>query len=398
MAEMNQVSEATQLFRDIFDGKTPKRVPIELSVNYEGAASYALENNKLGDADLTLREVMYSDSYYKTVAEAVNETVLADKAPITMSSRNPVVYQLLESKCINMSSSGFMQHPEVHSLEAEEYDEFISDPFKFMVEVLLPRLYPALDCEPGRRAMLFAKAMAANSAETAKFAAAVREAGQKYKYAVIPAGRSTAPLDFLADMLRSFSHISGDIRRYPDKVLKACEVITPLMLREGLGTDPAGLPLYYRTFIPLHMGSFINQKQFDQFYWPSFKELMDGLVSPDVQGLGVDLFVEDDWMRHLDKLASLEGTVKMQFEYGDYQLIREKLENTKHIVTGLYPTSLLQYSSRQECIDKAKELLDIFAPGGKFTFGFDKSFFSLKEPILSNLRAVCEYVYENGIY
>ncbi|MFZ7121588.1 MAG: uroporphyrinogen decarboxylase family protein [Eubacteriaceae bacterium] len=397
--KQQQLNESTQLFMDLYEGRVPKRVPIELSINYEAAVLYAIENNKIkADHELNLREVMWNNKLYKAVNETVNEVIISDKAPIGMSARNPVFYQILESRCIKMSSSGYMQHPEVHSLEVNEYDQFISDPFKFMAEILMPRLYPALDCEPGRRAMIFSKAMAANTAETRAFAGAIREAGEKYGFAKIPAGRSTAPFDFLADMLRSFSNISSDIRRYSQKVLDACESITPLMVREGLGANPANLPKYHRTFIPLHMGSFISEKHFEKFYWPSFKKLMDELVAPPVTGIGVDLFVEDNWMRHLDYMASLDGIVKMQFEYGDYQIIKDKFKNTKHIVTGLYPTGLLQFGTRQECIDKAKELIDIFAPGGKYVFGFDKSFFSLKEPILGNLRAVCEYVKDNAVY
>ena len=49
-----------------------------------------------------------------------------------------------------MSNTGTMQHPEVHCLEVEEYDEFIADPYKCMVEKLMPRLFAALDTEPMR--------------------------------------------------------------------------------------------------------------------------------------------------------------------------------------------------------------------------------------------------------
>lgn len=184
------------------------------------------------------------------------------------------------------------------------------------------------------------------------------------------------------------------MRRYPDKVVQACDALVPLMLREGV-PNPDRLPPDYRVMIPLHMGSFINEKQFEKFYWPSFKKLMDGLVAP---GAGVDLFVEDNWMRHMDYLKTFNGSVKMQFEYGDPKLVKEKLSGTRHVITGFFPISLLQFGSAQEVKDKAKELIDILAPGGGYIFGFDKGLFSLEGNTIKNLHVLTDFVRDYGVY
>ncbi|MEG0378264.1 MAG: uroporphyrinogen decarboxylase, partial [Eubacterium sp.] len=226
---------------------------------------------------------------------------------------------------IIMGATGVMQHPEVHSLEPEEYDTFIKDPFFYMSETLMPRLYPSLDTTPGRRAMVLAQAVKANSDQFAIIGQTMGKIAGKYGYPKAPSGRSTAPFDYLADFLRSFTGIAKDMRRCPEKVVDACDALVSVMFREGI-PNPEKLPQNYRVMIPLHMGSFINEKQFEKFYWPSFKRLMDRLVEP---GAGVDLFVEDDWMRHMDYLKELKGSVKMQFEYGDPKLVKEKLENTQ---------------------------------------------------------------------
>ena len=83
-------------------------------------------------------------------------------------------------------------------------------------------------------------------------------------------------------------------------------------------------------------------------------------------------------MRHMDYLKTFNGSVKMQFEYGDPKLVKEKLSGTRHVITGFFPISLLQFGSEQEVKDKAKELIDILAPGGGYIFGFDKGLFSLE--------------------
>ena len=87
----------------------------------------------------------------------------------------------------------------------------------------------------------------------------------------------------------------------------------------------------------------------------------------------------------------------MCFEYGDPSKIK-KIVGKNHIVSGLYPISYLQTKSKQECIDEAKRLLDIMAPGGGYIFSTDKIIFSLKGQIAENLKAVLETVREYGQY
>lgn len=104
-------------------------------------------------------------------------------------------------------------------------------------------------------------------------------------------------------------------------------------------------------------------------------------------------------MRYLDYLWELPENTIMRFEYGDPRLVAEKLGG-RHILSGFYPITLLQTGTKEQCIDKAKELLDILAPTGKFWFQADKSIISADKDgkIAENLRAVLEYVTENGSY
>lgn len=49
-------------------------------------------------------------------------------------------------------------------------------------------------------------------------------------------------------------------------------------------------------------------------------------------------------------------------------------------------------------MDKAKEILDIMAPGGGYIFGFDKMALTLGDINLENLAAVTDFVREYGKY
>lgn len=377
--------ERTQLFMDVFDGKIPKKVPISASLTIEFAIQYAGKD---------LAEVQWNHLLLEEVYDKVCQDFISDTNPAALNLRNPLPYKILGAKNFVMSSSGFMQHPEVHGLEAEEYDEFIASPYDCIMEKILPRIYKELDTSPGQRALVFAKAFKAYYDELFAALGVIGKLTEKYGYSPIGGIEqlTEAPFDFVADQLRGFKGITGDLRRYPDKVEAACEAALPLMLKQGIPPYPPNN--YAASFIPLHMAPYIRPKDFERFYWPTFKKLVDGLAAI---GRPSMLFVEHDWMRYIDYLYELPENTRMWFEYGDPKLVKEKL-GKKHIISGFYPITLLKTGTKQQCIDKAKELLDILAPGGKYYFGFDKAIITADSVNLENLQAVLEYVAENAYY
>lgn len=377
--------ERNQLFKDLIDGNVPKRVPVSVNLTLEFAIQYAGKD---------LAEAQWDTSMLEEIFEKVYQDFPSDTNPLGISLRNPLHYKLLGARNFIMSSSGVMQHPEIHGLEANEYDEFIASPYNCIMEKILPRIYTELDTNPVQRSIVMAKAFKAFYDETASFGALVAKLSDKYGYPIVGGsdGFCEAPFDFVADQLRGFKNITGDIRRYPDKVLAACEVVTPLMIKTGM--PPHSPSKYGATFIPLHMAPYIRDKDFEKFYWPSFKKLVDTLAEA---GQSCFLFVEHDWMRYIDYLYELPENTRMWFEYGDPKLVKEKL-GKKHIITGFYPLTTLKTGTKQVCIDKAKELIDILAPGGKYFFDFDKAVITTDSVNLENLKAVLEYVVENAKY
>lgn len=372
-----------ELFKDVYEGRIPKRVPVEAAISWEAAIRYT---------GLDMKEAQWNSALYEVFFDKVCGEFNTDKAPITPTLRNPVHYFLLGSRAIVMSESGYMQHPEIHCLEPEEYDLFIEDPYKCMVGRLLPRLYEGLAGEADEKALALARAFHAKNRMGAAMAAAMAGMIEKYQFAAFPPGGMTeAPFDFLADFIRSFSGIAMDIRRCPDKVLMACEAILPHMQNLSVVQTSSR---YSRTFIPLHMAPFMRPKDFEKFWWPGFKKLMAYISARNV---GVKAFVEHDWGDKIECLKELEGRVEFQFEYGDPQKIKQTLGN-KHIISGLYPITMLQTGTEKECTDKAKALIDVLAPDGGYIFNTDKTIYSLEGRIADNLKAVIETVKTYGQY
>ncbi|HEX3032062.1 MAG TPA: uroporphyrinogen decarboxylase family protein [Bacillota bacterium] len=375
--------ERNQLFEDLLSGRIPRRVPININIPSEFAIQYAGRD---------LLQVQWNTPLFEEVMEKVCENFVTDTMPVRIA-RWPSVYRILGARNFVMGSNGIIQHPEVEGLLSEEWDAFIASPYDCLVEKILPRLYPELDRKPGQKAITLAKAFKAWSDEATTTRALYGKMTDKYGYAGLSftSGACVAPFDYIADELRGFKGILTDVRRMPEKVLAAADVATELMIKMG---TPVMINGVSSTFIPLHMAPYMREKDFEKLYWPSLKKLVEGLAA---KGQPAYLFVEQDWSRFIDYLAELPENTRLRFEYGDPRVVKEKL-GKKHILTGFYPLTLLTLGTKQQCIDKAKEILEIMAPGGKYFFEFDKIPLTVDSVNVENLQAVLEYVATNAKY
>jgi len=378
--------ERTNIYQDVYDNKIPKRVPVNISLPFEVVAQF-------GGIDLV--EAEWNPSIIEEAVDKICRTVYSDICVFMGSFRYPSFYQILKSQSFQMASNGFIQHPEVIGMLPEDYDYLIEKPYDCILERVIPRQYKSLNPnDPVNSAVSLAKSILAFNNDMMQSGTIIGKMVEKYGYypgGFFGGGFTEAPFDFLADQLRSFKGISMDIRRMPEKVLEACEALYPIILKMGM---PPVISNYVRVFLPLHMPTFMREKDFVNLYWPSFKKLLDEYAS---MGIHSGIFCEHDWTRYLDILYDLPTDTVLMFEYGDPKLIKEKLGN-KHIITGLYPIMNLKTKSKQECVDEAKRYIDILAPGGKYIFGFDKSPLFYDDINLENLCAVAETVRDYGVY
>ncbi|KPU42476.1 hypothetical protein OXPF_42610 [Oxobacter pfennigii] len=376
--------ERKELFDDLYNGRIPKRVPITIKVNNDFGMQYV---------GMDTIDVQWHPAKMEEAADAICRDFFSDTNPFG-SRRYPAFYQFMGAKTFVMGSNGFLQHPESQGMYVEDYDDFIRNPYDCLIEKILPRLYTALDTDSSNKAIVMAIGMTAQKDDYATAAAIKKKMNEKYGYFEPPANSAGnavfAPYDFIADNLRGFTGISMDIRRCPEKVIAACEVVTPMLIKRGISKNPN---LMGDCYVPLHMAPYMREKDFEKFYWPTFKKFVEGVMD---SGQGISFFCENDWSRYLDYLLELPKGIRMRFEYGDPKLIKEKL-GKKHIISGFYPLSLLKTGTREQCIDKAKELMDILAPGGRYYFDVDKVL-ATYEGGKENYIAVLDFVHEYGRY
>ncbi|RHO61114.1 uroporphyrinogen decarboxylase [Eubacterium sp. AM05-23] len=385
MSTTKQIFEERQsIYEDVLNGKTPKRVPIDVAcISSDFAIEYAGMNLLKAQYDMN----MIAEAF-EILCKNFNK---GDLFP-SYHSRLAGGYQILDSQSFIMGSSGVIQHPEVVGMSVDDYDYLIEKPYDCLVEKIIPNHYKSLRGNKMQSALALGKYVSYSNECMGIIYGKIAELTESYGFFEhSPGGYAATPLDFLADQLRSFKGISMDFRRFPEKVEAACEALLPLLIKMGLA---GGVGKFGRIELDLHMGPYMKPKDFERFYWPTFKKQVDAYAQAGQRSL---LFVENNWTPHFDKLQDLPAGTVLRFEFGDPKTIKEKFGN-KFIISGLYPISLLKMGTKQQCIDKAKELLDILAPGGNYFFNFDKEIITLDSINIENYNAVIDYVLENGKY
>lgn len=382
--------ERNQLYKDFFTNILPKRSPVSFSIAYHIIAEYGGQN---------LFDFQYDFSKLDKPAKELCNLIYSDTCPVGpmgIMPRPPKFYQFLESQSFVIGTGGFVQHPEVVGMMEDEYPQLLNDPYAFILEKVLPRQYKALDLkDPVNMALSLQRAKIDLNEEFQKSMPLVMSLKDEHGYySGAPkdsAGFAEAPYDFIADQLRSFSGISMDIRRHRSELKEACEAVLPLMFYWGLPTNshPEGA-----IGTPLHMPTFMREKDFAEIWLPTYKTMLEQFAAC---GTRVRAFCEDNWMRYLDYLMELPAGTHLIFEYGDSQKIKDKL-GKKFILNGLYPINLVKTGTKQQCIDKAKELLDIMMPGGGYLFGFDKGALTLGDINIENYIALSEFVRDYAVY
>jgi hypothetical protein len=345
-----------------------------------------------GLGGVPVQEAYYDLALTEKVMEKVCQTFYSDCLPLS-HLRYPQVYQLLGAKNFILGSSGVMQHPEIETMHAEDYDDYIAAPFKTIMEKFMPRVCAAYDADPVSKSLVLAAAIEAHRNQMAALGGIYGRLIAKFGYGpgLVTNQQIEAPFDFIADQLRGFKAITMDIRRCPDKVKAACEVTADLMVR--LAT-PAVMRPGLITFIPLHLAPFISNKAFEELYWPSFR---DTIVRLDKMGIACALFVEQDFTRFCPWMEQLPKSTIMYMEGGDPKVFTETV-GKNHAFGGFYDPTITLGRTKEACVDEAKRLLEICMKSDHHFFRFDKGVIDIKSIDIPKLQAVLEYVRDNGNY
>jgi hypothetical protein len=306
------------------------------------------------------------------------------------------------------------QFVEGEYMKVEEYDQFLNDQSDFNVRFLAPRYHgllaplaklPPLEgmmnmvpydtlADPEFAAMLrklmkISKEAVAWQKEVGGMFNSLNELGFPGKNARVGGG---VPFDMISDFLRGMRGAMLDMYRCPDKLMQACEKMLQQTLKR-IALAPK-VTESSPSFIALHRGAdgFMSIKQFEKFYWPHLKKLVEALVA---QGYTPDIFFEGDYTQRLEFLQQLpRGKVIARFDRTDMAKAGKMLGG-KICVSGGMPSSLLQTGTKAEVKKYAAKLIDTCGKDGGYIMSPGSA---LDEVNPENLKTLVDFTAVYGKY
>lgn len=389
--------------------KAPERIPICPSVGH-----FPIEY-----AGISWKEAMYD---YPKLAGAW-ERFFADFTIDAISGPRSItpgkVLDDLGFTLYHWAGSGLRDNQEYQFVEKEymspdEYWDLIDDPTGFFLSVFFPRVFHELDAlkkmpllPPIHEIIVVPNLVLPFSADdlTAAFTK-LHQAGLETRrwldtintvtagimgkgFPSFSGGFSKAPFDLIGDALRGTRGIMIDMFRHPDLLIEACERLTPFMIKCGIAACNASGHLM--PFIPLHKGAdtFMSEKQFEKFYWPTLRKVIIGLTN---EGLVPVLFAEGSYNKRLDIICDLpKGKTIWWFDNVDMARAKKTVGKVA-CIAGNVPLDLLCTSSPEKVRDYCKALIDTMGTEG-FIFSTGAG---MQRAKTENVRAMIEFAHEYG--
>jgi uroporphyrinogen-III decarboxylase len=292
----------------------------------------------------------------------------------------------------------YLEPPEDNAhMRPDEYDALIADPTGYLFNVWLPRV--AADVRPMgqptsyRNNLSFLKGGMAMLSYFNGFGTQAALLRSESGTVSAISGILKAPFDIIADKLRGYKGLCMDMFRQPKKVLAACEAMMPHLLHVALsGADPAkNVPVglwMHRGCVP-----FLSPEQFERFYWPTLKQIIEELWAHGHQTL---FYAEGEWNPNLKYIAQLPDlSIIYHVDRGDIFEVHRAVGH-KFCLSGGIPNDLLAFGTPEQVRECCKKVIDGVARDGGYIM--DASAIMQDDTKVENLGAMTEFTREYGVY
>ena len=373
-------------------------------------------------AGMTVEEAMYD---YDKCTAAFKQFILEYQPDMHIGASAPgpgKFYEILGYTLYSWPGHGVApehsyQCNEGEYMQADEYNLLMADPSFYFRNFYLPRVFDSFEgfkmlapwtsiLEMYGLAFNFVpfalppvqntlQALMDAGAEALKWAIAMGGSDGELKalgYPNILGGFTKAPFDVIGDTLRGTRGIMLDIYRQPDKLLAAMDALVPTMIAMGVGAArQTGNPLI---FMPLHKGAdgFLSDEQFKKFFWPTFKQVMMGLID---EGCIPFPALEGYWDSRLEIIQDVpKGKTAWMVDQSDMARVEATLGQNACLI-GNVSSSMLNLGTPQDVRGYVKNLIDTVGRGGGYIVS-NGAFFDEAKP--ENVKAMVEAAKEFGAY
>jgi len=398
---------------DVYNVSAPDRVPVALPV---GSLPVEYAGIDYGTAMYDAEQA--AQAWLKFNLETDLDVFAPPNIPVG-KMLDLLDYRLYRWPGHGMAKDGMgYQFVEAEYMRADEYDALIHDPSDFWLRTYLPRVFGTF--EPFRMLQSFT-AVSELPMVTPHFMPYARPEVQLSLHKLIEVGKTLAhwmqvvstvgrrgrelgfpsfgscyakaPFDTLGDTLRGTKGIILDLRRRPEKLLEALDVVAQITIDTtvaALNASKGQIALF-----PLHKGAdgWMSEKHFETFYWPTLKRVVDGLIE---EGIMPTLFAEGGFETRLALVNEFpKGAVNWLFDRTDMGKAKKALGD-RCCISGNVPASLMVTGSPKAVKDYCRQLIETCSEGGGFILAAGTN--SIEGTRIENLRAMAEAAAEYGVY
>ena len=384
MADKELMAQRVQLFRDAENFRKTDRIP-----HFANVVTW-----KVFDAGHTLDEAMTDfDIMEKCVlhfldnypVDAILDVGIRNQFNIT-EAFGKGSYYYYDKEVVGI-------HDHAHCT-VETLQEYIDDPVRYAWEKILPAKYGDSWAQKDKSVwkktfseyMKYIMFILHMSGVMKKYSLPGLSPNNPMKGSVVPA------VEILMSDLLGIQQLSIAMRRSPD-LLEAFierwekERMEPIYekIRNSKGPD---YKYCFDSSILVLAHNIMNTKQFERFYWPYLKKLLDAYAE---KGMNIRLFTEGSILRFADYFKDYpKGLLTFHLEQDDPFEFREALPNVA--IMGGMTTDLLSNGTQEECVSYAKRLCDELGKNGGFIFSENKMLSYRNDAKAENMKAVCDFV------
>ncbi len=363
---------------------------------------------------ITCKELMYDYDKAKQIAErAVLEFEPDAVAPLVAGAALGRVFDAVDYKQLQWAGHGVgddqpYQYLDREYMKAEEFPDLLRDPTGFYLNRYLPRIFGAFEgfenfpALPGAfyfRAITGLRPLASPDLRRAlqrvldaadevdrfmTHAAQWNKRVASLGFPIMNGSASGAPYDVIADYFRGATGMMKDLYRHKDQLLEAIDMMRRNLVRMTIANARAsGNPV---VFIPIHWApdAFMSPRQFETFWWPSFRQMMLDLIDADL--IPMPLW-ESDCTKRLEVIKDIPpGKCIYWFERTDMVKAFEVLGDVVALRGNLSP-SLMATGTPAEVDTAVRRLVDkVWHKGGSLIL--DTAFGIPDETPVENVRAM----------
>ena len=384
--------------------KQPDRMPVSMFATF-WLAKYG---------GITCKELMYNAEKTGEIAErAILEFQPDAVSPMVLQNAIGPMLEMADFKQLQWPGHGVgenqpFQYLDREYMPADEFDDFLFDPTGFYLQKYLPRIAGAFDGIqdlppiPGlhyvrllvgmrhfakprvRQALQNMIKVGEESIKLSDHHDAWKAKIEGHGFPLVHGTTGIAPYDFIADYFRGATHMMKDLYRNKERLLALLDKATIFLSRMIIAAAREyGNPL---VMIPIHWApdAFMSPKQFETFWWPSFRQVMINLIDG---GLIPMSLWEADCTKRLEIIKDVPpGKCIYWFERTDMVKAFEVLGDVVALRGNLSPSMLT--TGKPEDVDAAvKHLVDnVWNKGGNLIL--DAAFGIPDETPVENVRAM----------